>query len=391
MNTVTKTQWGGVCLSFLTGIASAITVTKASPALLEIKKELPLSVIQIGWIMSSAALASVLLGIFVGALSHRYGPKKVLQIALSLIIITAGFSIIINSANELILSRIIEGIAVIFVSVAAPTLISHLSKPSDMGLTMGVWALWMPAGSVLTFLLAPVILEFFNWRWLWGTAFFLALPLLILSIKLVDPTRTASDTVHKKLSRSVVYKAIIMGLIFTCFTGTFFSMLTYLPTYLIETYQVSLSNALFITTILPAFIIPGNLVSGFLIHRGIPWFKMLTFPAVALTIVITLLLHTSYPDQLGLILLALLGFFLGMIPTAIFAQSPRLADKPIDTGRVIGIVITGQGPGILFGPPLAGFLIGNHHHWQNLYPFYILLTISIILFTQRLKTHQPAH
>ena len=314
-----------------------------------------------------------------------------LQIALSLIIITAGFSIIINSANELIFSRIIEGIAVIFVSVAAPTLISHLSKPSDMGLTMGVWALWMPAGSVLTFLLAPVILEFFNWRWLWGTASFLALPLLILSIKLVDPTRTASDTVHKKLSRSVVYKAIIMGLIFTCFTGTFFSMLTYLPTSLIETYQVSLSNALFITTILPAFIIPGNLVSGFLIHRGIPWFKMLTFPAVALTIVITLLLHTSYPDQLGLILLALLGFFLGMIPTAIFAQSPRLADKPIDTGRVIGIVITGQGPGILFGPPLAGFLIGNHHHWHNPYPFYILLTIIIILFTQRLKTHQPEH
>ena len=99
MNTLKKTLWSGVWLSFLTGIAAAITVTKASPALLEIQKELPLSIIQIGWIMSSAALATVLLGTSVGSLSQRYGPKRVLQIALSLIIISASFSLFINSAN----------------------------------------------------------------------------------------------------------------------------------------------------------------------------------------------------------------------------------------------------------------------------------------------------
>jgi len=386
MNTLKKTLWGGVWLSFLTGIAAAIAVTKASPALLEIQKELPLSVIQIGWIMSSAALATVLLGTFVGSLSQKYGPKRVLQAALSLIAISASFSIFIDSANELILSRIVEGIAVIFVSVAAPTLISHLSKPSDMGLTMGVWALWMPVGSVLAFLLSPIILEQFGWRWLWGSAAFLALPLLVLSIKLVDPTRIVAKTSHEKLSRSVVYRAILMGLIFTCFTGSFFSLVTYLPTYLIETYQLSLSNALLVTTILPAFIIPGNLLSGFLIHRGLPWFRMMMYPAAVLATIITLLLHSNYSAEIGLILLALMGFFLGMIPTAIFAQSPRLADKPIDTGRVIGIVITGQGPGILLSPPLAGFLIGEQHHWQNLYPLYLLLTVSIIVLAQRLKT-----
>lgn len=388
MNTLKKTLWGGIWLSFLTGIAAAITVTKASPALLEIQKELPLSVIQIGWIMSSAALATVLLGTSVGSLSQRYGPKRVLQMALSLIIISASFSLFINSANGLIISRVIEGIAVIFVSVAAPTLVSHLSKPSDMGLTMGVWALWMPVGSVLAFLIAPLILEQFDWRWLWGSAAFLAFPLLLSLTWLNDPTRDVVSTVREKLSRSVIYKAIIMGLIFTCFTGSFFSMVTYLPTYLIDTYQLSLSSTLLVTTLLPAFIIPGNLLSGFLIHRGAPWFRMMSYPAAALAIIMTLLLHTNYPAEVGLLLLALMGLFLGMIPTAIFAQSPRLADKPIDTGRIIGIVITGQGPGILLGPPLAGFLIGEQHHWQNLYPLFLLLTLSIIVLSQRLKALQ---
>ncbi|MBV1912389.1 MAG: MFS transporter [Cycloclasticus sp.] len=389
MNALKKTLWGGIWLSFLTGIAAAITVTKASPALLEIQKELSLSVIQVGWVMSSAALATVLLGTFVGSLSHKYGPKKVLQIALGLIVVSASFSLFINSANELIFSRIVEGVAVILVSVAGPTLISHLSKPSDIGLTMGVWALWMPVGSVLIFLMSPLILEQFGWRWLWSASAFIALPLLILYIRLVDPTRAVVNTINKKLSRPVVYRAILMGLIFTCFTGSFFSMVTYLPSYLIGTYQVSSSTALLITTLLPACIIPGNLLSGFLIHRGVPWFRMMSYPAAALGTIITLLLHANYSAELGLILLALMGLFLGMIPTAIFAQSPRLADNPIDTGRVIGIVITGQGPGILLGPPLAGFLIGEQHNWQNLYPLYLLLTISIIVLAQGLKTLQP--
>lgn len=390
MNSVNKTLWGGIWLSFITGIAAAITVTKASPALLEIKKELSLSVIQVGWVMSSVALSTILLGTFVGSLSHKYGPKKVLQIALSLIVLSASFSLFINSANELIFSRVVEGIAVILVSVAGPTLISHLSKPSDMGLTMGVWALWMPVGSVLVFLLSPLILEQFGWRWLWGASAFIALPLLILYVRLVDPTRVVVNTISEKLSRPVIYKAVLMGLIFTCFTGSFFSVVTYLPAYLIETYQLSLSSALLVTTILPAFIIPGNLLSGFLLHRGLPWFRMMIYPAAVLATLITLLLHTDYSAEIGLILLALMGFFLGMIPTAIFAQSPRLADKPLDTGRVIGIIITGQGPGILFGPPLAGFLIGEQHHWQNLYPLYLLLTISIIVLALRLKTLQPS-
>ena len=253
---------------------------------------------------------------------------------------------------------------------------------------MGVWALWMPVGSVLAFLIAPLILEQFGWRWLWGSAAFLALPLLAALAWLNDPTREIVNTVREKLSRLVIYKAIIMGLIFTCFTGSFFSIITYLPTYLIENYQLSLSEALLITTILPAFIIPGNLLSGFFIHRGAPWFRMMIYPALSLAIIITLLLQTNYPAEIGLLLLALMGLFLGMIPTAIFAQSPRLADKPIDTGRIIGIVITGQGPGILLSPPLAGFLIGEQHNWQNLYPLYLLLTLGIIALTQLLKSLQ---
>jgi|TARA_R110002111_G_scaffold124747_6_gene189395 MFS family permease len=391
MNNVTTTQWGAVWFSFAAGVAGAITVTKASPALIEIQKEISLSLVQIGWIMSSAAVATILLGIYAGSLSRRYGAQRILQLALALIIFSASFSLFISSPSELIASRLIEGIAVILIAVSAPTLISHLSKPSDMGLTMGVWALWMPVGSVLAFLLAPLVLELLGWRWLWACSAVVAIPLLLFSLHIKDPARASLSASITKTSSSVIHRAIVLGLIFTCFTATFFSLITYLPTYLINHYQLSTANAVLVTTLLPAFIIPGNLLAGLLIHRGLSPYHLISYPATALAILISAVFYLNYPAETGLLLLALFGLFLGMIPTAIFAQSPRMADKPSDIGRIMGIVITGQGPGILFAPPLAAFIIGEQQHWQNLYPFYLALATGIIILIRYLKRLQTRH
>lgn len=391
MNKVTKTQWSAVWFSFAAGVAGAITVTKASPALIEIQKEINLSLVQIGWIMSSAAVATIFLGIYAGSLSRRYGAQQILQLALALIIASAGFSLFISSPSELIMSRLIEGIAIILIAVSAPTLISHLSKPSDMGLTMGVWALWMPVGSVLAFLLAPLVLEQLGWRWLWGSSAVIALPLLLFSLKINDPIRANLSAITSSTSRSVIYQAMLLGLVFTCFTAIFFSMVTYLPTYLINVYQLSASNAVLITTLLPAFIIPGNLLAGLLIHRGLNPYYLMSYPAASLAIIITALFYTGYAPEIGLLLLALFALCLGMIPTAIFAQSPRMADKPTDIGRIMGIVITGQGPGILFAPPLAALIIGEQQQWQDLYPFYLVLAIGIFALAYYLKKLRSWH
>jgi MFS family permease len=388
MKPVITTQWTGIWLSFLTGVIAAITVTKASPALLAMKQELQLTVVQMGWIMSSVAVATVLLGIFSGSLSRKIGPKKVLQLALTLICIASSLSFLVDSPTQLLAIRIIEGIGIIFISVSAPTLISHLSKPSDIGLSMGVWALWMPVGSVLVFLLSPILLQQFNWQWLWASSALLALPLLFCST-LIPNLSLHSPSQDKQAPFSFTKTgAIILALIFICFTGIFFSFITYLPSYLVDTYSLTNNRAIFVTALLPFFIIPGNLISGFLIHKGLSPAQMMRYPAGALLIIISLLFQLEYSIPIGLTLLACFGFFLGMIPTAIFAQAPRMARKPIDVGRVIGIITTGQGLGILLSPPLAGILISEQQQWQNLYPLLITLAVLIMLLVNPLITQQ---
>ncbi|HIL91677.1 MAG TPA: MFS transporter [Cycloclasticus sp.] len=386
MSPSSTTQWTGIWVSFLTGVVAAIAVTKASPALLTMKQELSLSIVQIGWIMSSVAIATVLLGVFSGSLSHRIGPKKVLQLALALICLASSFGLLIESPSQLLASRIIEGIGIIFISVAAPTLISHLSKPSDMGLSMGVWALWMPVGSVLVFLLSPLILQHFGWQWLWASSAVVALPLMLF-LRLI-PNLTPQQATQGSPTPLLKGGAVVLALIFICFTGIFFSFITFLPAYLVSTYQLSNNQALLITTLLPVFIIPGNLISGFLIHKGLSPAQMMAYPAAAVALIISCLFQLDYPVWLGLILLACFGFFLGMIPTAIFAQAPRMAAKPIDIGRVMGIVITGQGVGILLSPPLAGYLIGEQQLWLNVHPLLMAFAVLIILLIKPLLTQQ---
>ncbi|MEO1889860.1 MAG: MFS transporter [Cycloclasticus sp.] len=386
MSQPATTQWTGIWVSFLTGVVAAIAVTKASPALLTMKQELALSIVQIGWIMSSVAIATVLLGVFAGSLSRQIGPKKVLQLALTLIFLASSFGLLIESPSQLLASRIIEGVGIIFISVAAPTLISHLSKPSDMGLSMGVWALWMPVGSVLVFLLSPLILQHFGWQWLWASSAVVTLPLMLF-LRLI-PNLTPQQTTQSSPTRLLKGGAVVLALIFICFTGIFFSFITFLPAYLVSTYQLSNNQALLITTLLPVFIIPGNLISGYLIHKGLSPAQMMAYPAAVVALIISGLFQLDYAVWLGFILLACFGFFLGMIPTAIFAQVPRMAAKPIDIGRVMGIVITGQGVGILLSPPLAGYLIGEQQLWLNVYPLLMTFAVFIILLIKPLLTQQ---
>lgn len=388
MTPATSTQWPGIWLSFLTGVVAAIAVTKASPALLAMQQELQLSIMQIGWVMSSVAAGTVLLGVFAGSLSRRHGPKNILQFALILILISSSFGLVIDSPNQLLASRIFEGIGVIFISVAAPTLISHLSKPSDMGLSMGVWALWMPVGSVMVFLLSPLILKHLSWQWLWAAPAVAALPLLFL-LRFIPNIEHQLSNQHNNETPTGNTGAILLALIFVSFTGIFFSLVTYLPAYLVNTYALTKSSALLVTTILPIFIIPGNLISGFLIHRGLTPTQMMAYPALAITIIFSLAYNFEYSTSVGLAFLSSLGFFLGMIPTGIFAQAPRMANKPFDIGRVMGITITGQGVGILLAPPLAGYLIGEQQQWSNLYPLHLLFAVLIILLLKPLANYQP--
>jgi len=387
-----STHWLGIYLTFIIGIVASIAMTKASPALLVIKTELSLTAVQVGWIMSAVSIATVLFGTTAGRLSLQFGSKRILQIALSLLFVSASLGFLVESSTMLIAIRIIEGIAIILISVCAPTLIAQLSKPSDTGLTMSLWSIWIPVGGTIVFLAAPTILELYGWRWLWACSAFLALPLLLL-LRFIPELAPKTIAVSEQQNTSkLILGSIILSTVFVCFACILFSLLTFLPSFLMNTQQLSNDSALWVTALLPLCAIPGCLLSGVIIHKGAKPTNMMIYAACLVILILSLIFNTDYSDSFGLVLLGSLGATIGIIPTAIFAQAPRMPAHAKSMGLVLGIVVTGQGIGILFGTPFVGYLIGEQFNWQAVYIFYLLVAALILILAKPLdKLQQSQH
>ena len=86
-----------------------------------------------GWITSAVLLGAVLGAVFIGPMSDRFGRKRLLLLSSIIFFIGAVGSGLSNSAELLIISRIILGIAVGSASALVPTYLAELSPAKNRG------------------------------------------------------------------------------------------------------------------------------------------------------------------------------------------------------------------------------------------------------------------
>lgn len=383
-----RTHWRGIGIAFLAGVAAATALSKASPAALDLRSALNLSLTQIGWVMSAGTVATFLLGVASGQLSHWRGARRLLRDGLLVLLVAGGLSALAPATGWLLAGRGLEGLGVVLITVSAPTLIASLCRREDLGLAMGVWALWLPVGSVLMLALAPALLAASGWRGLWAVSGLAALAVLAL---LRGVPLHAGQASGGRLDLSVLRRAgpWWLALAFFCFSSQFFSIYTFLPAHLAHTLGLGTTAGALASALVPAAIIPGNLAGGLLIHRGRSPAAVLALPALPLLVVMPCLLLAPHTPPLTYLLLAAYGFFLGIAPTGIFTLAPRLAPTPAATGPILGLALSGQGLGILAGPPLVGTLLEHTGSW--LWPVLLLAgallgLVICALMLQRLST-----
>lgn len=388
MRSPTQTHWRGVGVAFLAGVAAATALAKASPAALDLRSALHLTLAQIGWVMSAGTIAIFALGVVSGQLSHWRGARRLLRDGLLVLLVAGSLGALASATGWLLAGRGLEGLGVVLITVAAPTLIASLTRRQDIGLAMGVWALWMPVGSMLMLALAPMLLGAFGWRGLWAVSALAALAVLALLPGLPGDVGAPSGG---RLDLSVLRGAgpWWLALAFFCFSCQFFSVFTFLPTHLMSTLGLSTRAATLASALVPAAIIPGNLLGGVLVHRGWRPSTLLVLPALPLLIVLPTLLLILHTPPWTYALLALYGFLLGIIPTGIFTQAPLLAPVPAATGPILGLALSGQGLGILVGPPLAGSLLERTGGWT--WPVLLLGTalLGLVMCAFMLRRASP--
>ena len=212
----TTREWIGLAVLALACLLYVMDLTVLHLAVPAMSADLQPTSTQLLWIIDIYGFLVAGSLITMGTLGDRIGRRKLLMIgaaAFGVVSIMAAFS---TSAEMLIVSRALLGLAGATLAPGTLSLIFHMfTDPRERSIAVGVWIGSFSAGSAVGPVLGGIMLEYF---W-WGSVFLLALPvmaaLLILGPRVLpeyrDPDAGRLDPLSAGMSIAALL-AIIYGL-----------------------------------------------------------------------------------------------------------------------------------------------------------------------------------
>ena len=211
-----RREWIGLAVLALANVLYVIDLTVLKLAIPAISADLQPSSAQLLWIIDIYGFLVAGSLITMGTLGDRIGRRKLLLIgatSFGVVSLLAAFS---TSAEMLIASRALLGIAGATLAPSTLSLLFHMFRdPRQRSVAIGMWIGSFSAGGVIGPVLGGVLLELF---W-WGSVFLLALPvvalLLVLGPRVLpecrDPRAGRLDLPSAAMSMAAVL-AVIYGL-----------------------------------------------------------------------------------------------------------------------------------------------------------------------------------
>jgi predicted MFS family arabinose efflux permease len=336
----------------------ATVVTMLGPLLIELSRELDVSLGQAGLLAAAMAVPWALAAPFAGVLSDRFGRRPMIVLALcGLGVVTLGAGLA-PSYGVLVALRVLAGLFGGFGPAVAMAAVGDLFPPHRRGMAMG----WFNMGFSLAAIVGTpgigAVGGLLGWRWAFVTTGLLLL-VLGLVFRLAFPAGRVQPVEGGVLA---TYRAVfgvpglwsVLGA--NLLERALFNLgVLYLPSFLIISY------ALDPVTVAPTLVlvaigsIVGNLVGGWLGDR-LPKAAIFVLAQVAAG-AIALALFTL---PVGLTISAVGGALFGLVNAtsrpALLALGTELSAR--HRGALLGILsVTNQG-GIVLGSSLGGLAIG---------------------------------
>ncbi len=180
-----------LCLSLVLIVVGNTVLNVALPRL---AVELPATNTQLQWMVDSYALVFAGLLLTCGALGDRFGRKGALQIGLVVFAVGSGLSVVAHSADQLIATRALMGLAAALVMPATLSILTTVYPPEQRARAIAIWAGLAGGGAAIGPIASGLLLEHF---W-WGSVFLINLPIVLLALVaghfLVPKSRDAEKT-----------------------------------------------------------------------------------------------------------------------------------------------------------------------------------------------------
>ncbi len=156
--------------------------------------EFKLSAAGTGWVASSALVGCFFGALLAGALSDRFGRKKVLLLAALFFTVSAAWCGIARTPTDLVLARLVGGLGIGIASLISPLYIAEISPPRIRGMLVALQQLAIVLGILGAFFSNSVVLhtdlsEAAKWRWMFAIGAFPAIAFLVLILPVPESPR----------------------------------------------------------------------------------------------------------------------------------------------------------------------------------------------------------
>jgi cyanate permease len=374
-----RTDWTAVWVALFAGVVAAAYLGKLPPALPLMKAELGLSLVAAGWVVSTFNIIAIVGALFFGLVADRVGALRFCLVGFTLLCIGGLVGAAAGGTTVLLASRIVEGAGFIAVAVSAPSLIAAAAAPRDRRLVLALWSIYMPFGIALTVLASTPTMAVAGWRGLWVAAVLATLACFAgvwrfrgMFARPPGGGRRLADLVAPLREPAPWAVAIAMGL----YTLQWMAVMTWLPTYLVQTRGASPLAAASLTAIFSVANMPGILLGTWLLQRNVPRGRLIIATFVLMAACDIAIFSAGAPDALRYAAVLGLSCFGGMIPAAVMSSSQRYAHSPAQVGGLQGLIVQLSNVGQFTGPLAVAAVVSATGRWES--ALVVVLTASVL-------------
>ncbi len=368
----------------MAGIVAGLQVGKVPPVLPILRNELRIDFITAGWVASLFNACSAVLGVMTGLFADRLGARPIIHSCMALLALGSMIGGIATSVTILFLGRLIEGVGFVGIVVSAPVIITAASKPEDRALTLSIWGIYMPVGMAAAMALTPFLLECIGWRGIWLVNVVVIVVTSLAFGWTTAPHRWPDPTFSDSRQRSwhdvrqtlSLVGPWVLGVCFTLYSIQYFAVITWLPTFLMDSLGKTAENSALISAAVVFVNIFGNLSVVWLLQQGCERWHLIAAAYVVMAIAAVGIFSQNIANILKVTLAFIFSMFGGLLPATIFASAPRHAPSAEQVATTNGIIVQCSNCGTLVGPPIMAVTVGILGGWQNAYC--LMLTCSVV-------------
>ncbi|MCW5655041.1 MFS transporter [Hydrogenophaga sp.] len=376
-------------LVVLAGVSCALHVGKLPVAIPVLRDSLGMNLVQAGFLLSLVQLAGMTLGLLVGSMADRLGPRRVMLAGLVLLAFGSAWGALAQDVRVLLATRVIEGMGFLLAVLPAPGLLRlQVHHAPTLARSLGWWGAYMPLGTFLALLAGVPLLALLGWRGLWGLLAALSL-LAALALARGVPRQTAAgpaSSLGPRLARTLRAPGPwLMALGFFVYSGQWLAVVGFLPTIY---HQAGYSNSTvgLLSALAAGINMAGNIGAGRWLARGAQPGLVLAMAYLAMGVgSVVAFAAQGYPVCQYLAVLVFSGVG-GLIPGTLFGLSVSLAPDRDTVSTTVGWMQQFSALGQFLGPPVVAWVATQVGGWHLTWTVTALSSLVGMLLAVRLQT-----